>query len=94
MQDKELYQQVLGLTIKERLSNVVSYRTHRIIKAVAEGMNSKIMSIRGLVDGIRILTKFKLAVFFHCHGMDRYPRKRRMVHRGTNELCLARKCPR
>ncbi len=33
-------------TIYERLANVVSYCTHQITNAVAEGMNSKIMSIK------------------------------------------------
>ena len=37
--------------IKERLQNVVSYCTHRITNAVAEGMNSKIMSIKRRVGG-------------------------------------------
>jgi len=32
--------------IEERLSNVVSYCTHRITNTVAEGMNGKIMSIK------------------------------------------------
>ena len=38
-------------SIKERLQNVVSYCTHRITNAVAEGMNSKIMSIKRRVGG-------------------------------------------
>jgi transposase len=43
----------LARTIKERLKYVVSYCTHRITNAVAEGMNSKIMSIKRRVGGYR-----------------------------------------
>jgi hypothetical protein len=46
----------LAKTIKERLKNVVSFCTHKITNAVAEGMNSKIMSIKRRVGGS--ITKF------------------------------------
>ncbi|WP_436717197.1 ISL3 family transposase [Roseiconus lacunae] len=61
-------------SIKERLANVVSYCTHRITNAVAEGMNSKIMSIKRRVGGFRNVGNFKTAVFFYCGGLDLYPR--------------------
>lgn len=61
-------------TIKERLANVVSYCTHRITNAVAEGMNSKIMAIKRRVGGFRNIENFKIAVFFYCGGLDLYPR--------------------
>lgn len=61
-------------TLKERLSNVVSYCTHGITNAVAEGMNSKIMSIKRRVGGFRNVENFKTAIFFYCGGLDLYPR--------------------
>jgi transposase len=61
-------------TIKERLANVVSYCTHGITNAVAEGMNSKIMSIKRRVGGFRNVENFKTAIFFYCGGLDLYPR--------------------
>ena len=61
-------------TIKERLSNVVSYCTHSITNAVAEGINSKIMSIKRRVGGFRNVENFKTAIFFYCGGLDLYPR--------------------
>lgn len=61
-------------TIKERLRNVVSYCTHGITNAVAEGMNSKIMSIKRRVGGFRNRENFKTAVFFYCGGLQLYPR--------------------
>ena len=60
-------------TIAERLTNVVSYCTHRITNAVAEGMNSKIMSIKRRVGGYRNRENFKTAIYFYCGGLDLYP---------------------
>ncbi len=61
-------------TIYERLANVVSYCTHQITNAVAEGMNSKIMSIKRRVGGYRNRENFKTAIYFYCGGLDLYPR--------------------
>jgi transposase len=61
-------------TIKDRLDNVVSYCTHGITNSVAEGMNSKIMSIKRRVGGFRNVENFKTAIFFYCGGLDLYPR--------------------
>lgn len=60
--------------IKQRLPNVVSYCTHGITNAVAEGINSKIMAIKRRVGGYRNRENFKTAIFFHCGGLDLYPR--------------------
>lgn len=61
-------------TIKERLRNIVSYCTHRITNAVAEGMNSKIMSIKRRVGGFRNIENFKTAIYFYCGGLSLHPR--------------------
>ena len=60
-------------TIKARLANVVSYCTHRITNAVAEGINSKIMAIKRRVGGYRNRENFKTAIYFYCGGLDLYP---------------------
>lgn len=64
----------LARSIKQRLENVVSYCTHHITNSVAEGMNSKIMSIKRRVGGYRNLDNFKTAIYFHCGGLELYPR--------------------
>ncbi len=64
----------LARTIKERIENVVSYCTHGITNAVAEGMNSKIMSIKRRVGGYRNRENFKTVIFFYCGGLDLNPR--------------------
>ena len=63
----------LARTIKERLANVVSFCTHGITNAVAEGLNSKIMSIKCRVGGFRNSENFKKAIFFYCGGLDLHP---------------------
>lgn len=60
-------------TIKQRLDNVVSYCTHGITNSVAEGLNSKIMSIKRRVGGYRNRENFKTAIFFYCGGLNVYP---------------------
>ena len=64
----------LARTIKQRLDNVVSYCTHHITNSVAEGMNSKIMSIKRRVGGYRNRENFKTAIYFYCGGLNLYPR--------------------
>ena len=63
----------LARTIKERLANVVSFCTHGITNAVAEGMNSKIMSIKRRVGGYRNPDNFKTAIYFYCGGLSLHP---------------------
>lgn len=60
-------------TIKERLKNIASYCDLGITNAVAEGMNSKIMSIKRRVGGYRNVENFKTAIYFHCGGLQLYP---------------------
>jgi transposase len=64
---------VVARSIKARLVNVVSYCTHHITNGVAEGMNSKIMSIKRRVGGFRNRNNFKTAIFFYCGGLSLYP---------------------
>jgi transposase len=46
----------------------------RVTNAVAEGINSKIMSIKRRVGGYRNIESFKTAVLFYCGGLDLDPR--------------------
>jgi transposase len=41
---------------------------------VAEGINSKIMSIKRRAGGYRNIENFKTAVLFYCGGLDLDPR--------------------
>lgn len=64
----------LARSLKERIDNVVTYCTHGITNAVAEGINSKIMSIKRRAGGYRNIENFKTAVLFYCGALDLDPR--------------------
>ena len=59
--------------IHQRLENVFTYCKHPITNGVAEGLNSKIMSIKRRAGGFRNVENFKTAIYFHCGGLSLYP---------------------
>lgn len=59
--------------IQRRLENVTTYCKHFVTNAVAEGLNSKIMSIKRRAGGFRNPANFKTAIYFHCGGLSLYP---------------------
>jgi transposase len=64
----------LARGLKKRIDNIVTYCTHGITNAVAEGVNSKIMSIKRRAGGYRNTENFKTAVLIYCDGLDLDPR--------------------
>jgi transposase len=64
----------LARGLKKRIDNIVTYCTHGITKAVAEWINSKIISIKRRAGGYRNTENFKTAVLFYCDGLDLDPR--------------------
>jgi transposase len=59
--------------IARHLPNVLTYFAHRITNAVAEGLNSKIATVQKRACGYRNRDHFKIAVYFHCGGLNLYP---------------------
>ena len=59
--------------IQRHVHNVLTYFTHRVTNAVAEGLNSKIATIQKRACGFRNRNHFKIAVYFHCGGLSLYP---------------------
>jgi len=60
-------------TIKPRLANVAIYCTHGITNAVAEGLNSKIMSIKRRAGVYRNRENFRTAIFFLLRWTENLP---------------------
>jgi len=60
--------------LKRHLDGVLRYVKHPITNGVAEGLNSKIMSIKRKAGGFRNPSNFTTAIYFHCGGLDLYPR--------------------
>jgi transposase len=60
--------------VKDHLTGVMTYFTHRITNAVAEGLNSKIAMIQKMAYGYQNRDHFRTAVLFRCGGLELYPR--------------------
>lgn len=60
-------------SIMRHISNILTYLQFPITNAVAEGLNSKIKSIQSMARGFRNFENFRIAVMFHCGGLDLYP---------------------
>ena len=61
-------------TLKSHLDNIVTYARHRITNALAEGMNAKIERVKRMACGFRNRAHYRIAIFFHCGGLDLFPR--------------------
>lgn len=62
-------------TIARHLPNVLTYFSHPITNAVAEGLNSKIATIQKRACGYRNADHFKIAIYFHCGGLNLWPHR-------------------
>ena len=63
-------------TLKRHIANILTYFKHRITNATSEGINSKIQTIKLMACGYRNREHYKTAIYFHCGGLDLYPRAR------------------
>jgi transposase len=61
------------------LMQILTYFRHRVTNAVSEGINSKIETIRKKAYGFRNREHFKIAIYFHCGGLNLYPVTHRKV---------------
>ena len=64
----------VGQLLSRHLENILTFCRHRITNGVAEGLNSKIMSIKRKACGYSNKDHFKTAIYFFCGGLDLYPR--------------------
>jgi len=60
--------------LKRHLGNILTYLKHRITNAVTEALNAKIQWIKYGARGFRNRDAFKMAILFHCGGLDLEPR--------------------
>lgn len=60
--------------LKRHLDNILTYLKHRITNAVTEALNAKIQWIKYGARGFRNRDAFKMAILFHCGGLDLEPR--------------------
>jgi transposase len=61
-------------TFKRHADGILRYVQHPITNGVTEGLNGKIMAIKRKACGFRNPQHFQTAIYFHCGGLDLYPR--------------------
>jgi len=61
-------------TLNRHLANILTYFNHRITNATSEGLNSKIQMVKHMACGFRNRDNYKTSIYFHCGGLDLYPR--------------------
>ena len=57
-------------TVAGHLENILTYITHHITDAITEVVHAKIQWIKYSSRGFRDRERFKLAIMFHCGGLD------------------------
>ena len=60
-------------TLKRYWDQIENYFRHRITNAGLEAINTKIQGVKRRSRGFRSRERFKLAILFHCGGLDLYP---------------------
>jgi transposase len=63
-------------SLKSHIDNIVTYARQRITNALGESINSKIEKVKRLACGYRNRDHYKTAIYFHCGGLDLYPRRK------------------
>lgn len=61
-------------TIKNHLDNVLTYFKHRVSNGLSEAINSNIEKVKRMAYGFRSRDNYRMAILFHCGGLDLYPR--------------------
>lgn len=59
--------------IKSHLDNILTYFKHRISNATAEGLNSKIQTVKSNARGYRSFDGFRNSILFYCGGLEMAP---------------------
>ena len=59
--------------IKTHLDNILTYFTHDISNAAAEGLNSKILTVKSNARGYRSFSGFRNSILFYCGGQEIAP---------------------
>lgn len=59
--------------LKDHLDGLLNYFDHRISNAVAEGLNSKIQTVKSNARGYRSFEGFRTSILFHCGKLDMLP---------------------
>jgi transposase len=67
-------------TIRDHLWGIVNAIVMRVTNAGAESLNARIQWIKKNACGFRNRERFRNAIYFHCGGLDLYPRPASATH--------------
>ena len=59
--------------LKRRFENIITYLRHRVTNAASESINAKIQWVKYTARGFRNKNNFRVAILFHCGGLDLAP---------------------
>lgn len=59
--------------LKRHSREILNYFSHRVTNAISESLNAQIEKIKRMAHGFRNRKHFKIAILFHCGGLDLYP---------------------
>ena len=59
--------------VLNHLDQIANFARNRITNAVAEGINSVVMTLQRAARGYRSWRTFRMAILFFCGGLDLYP---------------------
>lgn len=63
----------VALLIQRHWPNIRTFFDHRTTNAGSEAMNAKIQRVKSMARGFRSRVRFRMAIYFHCGGLDLYP---------------------
>lgn len=63
----------LAAMLRRRLHNILTYFTHPITNAAAEGLNTTIQMLKQRAYGFRNFAHFRVAILFRCGGLQLHP---------------------
>jgi transposase len=64
-------------TIQRHLANILTYLRHGITNGLTEAINSNIEKVKRMACGFRNREHYRTAIYFHCGGLDVYPKSPR-----------------
>jgi transposase len=62
-------------TLKSHIANIVTFAKHHVTNALGESLNSKIEKVKRIACGFRNRAHYRTAIYFHCGGLDLYPKR-------------------
>jgi hypothetical protein len=60
-------------SLQRHIDGLLNYFDHRVTKAMSEGFNSRIQSIKSAARGFRKFANYRIRLLFYCGKLDLLP---------------------